>query len=68
MYAGMFATYWSWSTLLMDFDNDGYKDIFLAKGILLLLLNKYFYAWYTLLNQTQLQNFFKDLFFEQYFA
>jgi hypothetical protein len=33
MYAGIFATDWSWSTLMMDFDNDGYKDIFVANGI-----------------------------------
>lgn len=33
MYSGMFATDWSWATLLMDFDNDGYKDIFIANGI-----------------------------------
>ncbi len=33
MYSGMFATDWSWATLLMDFDNDGYKDIFVANGI-----------------------------------
>lgn len=33
MYAGIFATDWSWSTLMLDFDNDGYKDIFVANGI-----------------------------------
>jgi len=33
MYAGIYATDWSWATLMMDFDNDGYKDIFIANGI-----------------------------------
>ena len=33
MYAGIFATDWSWATLFMDFDNDGNKDIFIANGI-----------------------------------
>jgi hypothetical protein len=32
--AGVEATDWSWAPLLADFDNDGFKDIFIANGIL----------------------------------
>lgn len=32
-YAGVEATDWSWSPLLADFDNDGWKDLFVANGI-----------------------------------
>ncbi|MCD6597306.1 MAG: VCBS repeat-containing protein [Bacteroidales bacterium] len=31
-YAGIFSTNWSWSPLLCDFDNDGYKDLFISDG------------------------------------
>lgn len=31
--AGISATDWSWSPLLADFDNDGWKDLFVANGI-----------------------------------
>ncbi len=30
--AGIYATDWSWSALFADFDNDGYKDLFISNG------------------------------------
>jgi hypothetical protein len=30
--SGVFCTDWSWASLLMDFNNDGYKDIFITNG------------------------------------
>ena len=31
--AGVYATDWSWGALIADLDNDGFKDIFVANGI-----------------------------------
>ena len=32
--SGIAATEWSWAPLIADFDNDGFKDIYIANGIL----------------------------------
>ncbi len=33
MFAGVYATDWSWASLFLDFDNDGLKDLFVSNGI-----------------------------------
>jgi hypothetical protein len=33
LYSGISATDWSWGALWMDFDDDGYKDLFVSNGI-----------------------------------
>jgi hypothetical protein len=33
LYSGIAATDWSWAPLWVDFDNDGWKDLFISNGI-----------------------------------
>jgi hypothetical protein len=44
--AGLDATGWSWGTLSFDFDNDGWKDIFVCNGIRRDLTNQDFLAYF----------------------
>lgn len=32
LYAGIYATEWSWAALLADYDNDGFRDLFVSNG------------------------------------
>ena len=43
---GLDATGWSWGTLSFDFDNDGWKDIFVCNGIRRDLTNQDFLAYF----------------------
>ena len=38
--AGVEASDWSWSALMTDFDQDGYKDLFIANGLAQDILNQ----------------------------
>ncbi|MBS0000135.1 MAG: VCBS repeat-containing protein [Cyclobacteriaceae bacterium] len=50
--AGVFETDWSWAPLFADFDNDGYKDLFIGNGIPQDLTNMDFSAlWQTKMNE-----------------
>ncbi|NND33904.1 MAG: VCBS repeat-containing protein, partial [Saprospiraceae bacterium] len=42
--AGVSSTDWSWGGLMADFDNDGWKDLFVTNGIRRDVNNKDFYA------------------------
>ncbi len=45
--AGIFMTDWSWGPLFADFDNDGWKDLFISNGIPLDITNNDYIAFRT---------------------
>jgi hypothetical protein len=44
--AGVSSTDWSWGPLLFDMDNDGYKDLFVANGIMRDFINNDYLAYF----------------------
>jgi enediyne biosynthesis protein E4 len=55
-YAGIEATDWSWGALVFDFNNDGWKDIFVSNGITKDLTNQDFLLYFSseeVLNQVK---------------
>lgn len=64
-YAGVYATDWSWGALCFDFDNDGWKDIYVSNGISKDLTNQDFLAYFSsqeVLNEVKKGGFkFKSL-------
>ncbi|WP_293016228.1 VCBS repeat-containing protein [Mongoliibacter sp.] len=57
--AGVHATDWSWGALIFDMDNDGYRDIFVANGIVKDLTD-FDYVDYYVHNQNQIAQNRKD--------
>ncbi|GMQ28211.1 VCBS repeat-containing protein [Algoriphagus confluentis] len=58
-FAGVEATDWSWGALIFDADLDGYKDIFVANGIVKDLTDFDFVDFYVN-NQSKIQEFKED--------
>lgn len=60
--AGMSSTDWSWASLIADFDNDGWKDIFVTNGTRRDINNKDYFKKIDKANKTEKKKFnFLDL-------
>ena len=56
--SGVSATEWSWASLMQDFDNNGYKDIFISNGIYKDLLDRDYLNFFA--NETMIRSLIKD--------
>lgn len=56
--SGVSATEWSWASLMQDFDNNGYKDIFISNGIYKDLLDRDYLNFFA--NETMIRSMIKD--------
>ena len=59
--AGVAKTDWSWAPLLMDFDNDGHKDIFVTNGIYRDIIDNDFLLQKASYDQREEKTYFDDL-------
>lgn len=55
--AGVFETDWSWSVLMADYDNDGWKDIHITNGLARDVTNNDYLAFRNIQNQTSTYTF-----------
>jgi hypothetical protein len=63
-YAGLAHTDWSWAPVFADFDNDGFKDVFVTNGIRRNIMDSDFaiYQMDSIIKHGKKENFAKDLF------
>lgn len=59
--AGVDKTDWSWTPLILDLDNDGFKDIFVTNGIFRDIIDNDFLAKKAKYDQGTARNYFDDL-------
>lgn len=56
-FSGVYATEWSWASLIFDMDNDGLKDIFISNGIYKDLLDRDYLTY--MANEEKVRNMMK---------
>ncbi len=63
-YAGIAHTDWSWTPIFAEFDNDGFKDVFVTNGIRRNIMDNDFaiYQMDSIMKNGEKENFAKDLF------